>query len=311
MAVDDSSAIGPRPSADALPIQEQRITVERGDQVWTRRIGGGAAQERTPLLILHGGPGVPHDYLENLEALASAQQQVVFYDQLGCGRSDQPDDPARWQLPRFVAEVDRVREALGLESVIILGQSWGGMLAIEYALGQPAGLRGLILANSGSSAALWEEETRRLRAQLSAEVRAVLDQHEASGTTDSRAYQGALLAFYRRHLLRLQHWPESVQRAFERIGQPYGVMWGPSEFHITGHLRDWDRTERLHEIPVPTLLISGEFDESTPRINQIMRDQLPDAEWRLLAGCSHLAHVEAPDTYRSAVNAFLERLASH
>lgn len=295
--------------ATRLPEHEQRVAVEQDDQVWTRSIGGGATSERTPLLILHGGPGVPHDYLEGLEALASERQRLIFYDQLGCGRSDRPDDPARWRLPRFVAEVDLVRQALGLEQVVILGQSWGGMLAIEYALGQPAGLQGLILANSAASAQLWGEETSRLRAALSAEVRAVLDQHEAAGTTDSRAYQAAMLEFYRRHVIRLPHWPEPVQRAFEQIGQPYGVMWGPSEFYITGNLKDWDRTPRLGEIQVPTLLISGEHDESTPRINQAMLDALPNAEWRLLEGCSHLAHAEAPETYLAAVSAFLDRLA--
>jgi proline-specific peptidase len=294
--------------AAGLPEHEQRIAVEQGNHVWTRSIGGGNPSERTPLLILHGGPGVPHDYLQGLEALASERQRLIFYDQLGCGRSDCPDDPARWQLPRFVAEVDLVRQALGLEQVVILGQSWGGMLAIEYALGQPAGLQGLILANSTASARLWGEETSRLRAALSAEVRAVLDQHEVAGTTDSQAYQAAMLEFYRRHVIRLEHWPGPVQRAFEQIGQPYGVMWGPSEFHITGNLQDWDRTSRLGEIQVPTLLISGEYDESTPRINQSMLDALPNAEWRLLEGCSHLAHVEAPGPYLAVVGEYLDRL---
>lgn len=294
-----------------LPRQAHQVTGELGDQVWACAIGGGAGLERTPLLILHGGPGVPHDYLENLEALASPEQRVIFYDQLGCGRSDQPDDPRRWQLPRFVAEIDTVRTALGLETVVILGQSWGGMLAIEYALTQPPGLQGLILANSTASAPLWGEEASRLRAQLSTDVRAVLDQHEAAGSTDSAAYQAAMLEFYRQHVIRLETWPEPVQRAFEKIGQPYGVMWGPSEFYITGNLKDWDRTERLSAIQVPTLLISGEFDESTPRINQALLSGLPDAEWTLLEGCSHLAHVEAPVPYRAAVQAFLDRVAGH
>lgn len=117
------------------------------------------------------------------------------------------------------------------------------------------------------------------------------------------------MAFYRRHVIRLETWPASVQRAFEQIGQPYGVMWGPSEFHITGNLKDWDRTARLSEIQVPALLISGEFDESTPRINQVLLEGLPLAEWTLLDGCSHLAHVEAPAAYRAAVQGFLGRLA--
>ncbi|WPL16524.1 Proline iminopeptidase [Thiorhodovibrio winogradskyi] len=290
-------------------LEERRVAVEHGNHVWTCCIGGGAERERTPLLILHGGPGLPHDYLRNLDALASERQRVIFYDQLGCGRSDQPDEPERWQLPRFVAEIDLVRAALGLERVVILGQSWGGMLAIEYALTRPAGLDGLVLANSTASAPLWGEETHRLRTQLDADVCAVLDQHEAAGSTHHPDYQKAVLAFYRRHLLRLEPWPAVIQRALMEIGQPYTVMWGANEFYITGNLKDWDRTPMLQEIQCPTLLISGEFDESTPRINQAMLDKLPHAEWQLLKGCSHLAHIEAPTAFQQAVITFLDQLA--
>lgn len=297
-----------RAETHSLPDCEQSIAVEQGYRIWSRSLGGGASRERTPLLILHGGPGVPHDYLQNLEALASPVQRVIFYDQLGCGRSDRPDHPELWQLPRFVTEVATVRQALGLDQVVILGQSWGGMLAIEYALTQPPGLHGLILSNSTPSASLWGAETRRLRMQLATEVRAVLDHHEAAGSTDSAAYQAAMGDFYARHVIRLQPLPAEVQRSFDQIGQPYTVMWGPSEFCITGNLKHWDRTDRLAEIRIPTLLISGEHDESTPTINQVMLAGLPDAEWTLLDGCSHLAHVEAPERYLAAVEGFLPRI---
>lgn len=298
-------AAGRKPST---MIDEQRfIAVEDGLRVWTRRLGGGAADERAPLLVLHGGPGFPHDYLEKLAALAGPRQSVVFYDQLGCGRSDCPDEPERWRLPRFVTEIDSVRAALRLDRVVLLGQSWGGMLAIEYALTQPVGLVGLVLSNSTSSAPLWGAEAQRLRADLPHDVQATLTRHEAAGTTDSPEYRAAIEVFYARHVIRVPM-PDSVRRSFDRLGQPYFVMWGPSEFHITGNLADWDRTQRLAEIRVPTLLISGEHDESTPAVNRVLQRGIPGAQWTLLEGCSHLAHVEMPERYLRVVEDFLDSL---
>lgn len=288
--------------------QERFVSVEDGLRVWTRRVGGGGDAERPPLLVLHGGPGVPHDYLENLAALASTRQTVVFYDQLGCGRSDRPDDPDHWRFPRFVAEIDVVRTALGLNRVALLGQSWGGMLAIEYLLGKPAGVAGLILSNSTASAPLWGAEADRLRADLPVDVQSTLARHEAAGTTDSPEYKAAMDVFYARHVIRVQPMPDFVQRSFDNIGQPYGVMWGPSEFYITGNLASWDRTARLGEIRVPTLLISGEYDESTPIINRALQQGIPGARWVLLDGCSHLTHVEAPERYCAVVADFLDSL---
>ncbi len=290
-------------------IDEQRfVSVEDGMRVWTRRLGGDGENQRAPLMVLHGGPGFPHDYLENLAVLASPRQAVVFYDQLGCGRSDCPDAPGRWRLPRFVTEIDYVRRALGLDTVVLLGQSWGGMLAIEYALTQPVGLIGLILSNATASAPLWGAEAQRLRTDLPLDVQATLARHEAAGTTDSAEYKGAMEVFYSRHVLRLKTMPDFVRRSFDRLGQPYGVMWGPSEFHITGNLAHWDRTARLGEIRLPTLLISGEHDESTPAINRALQRGIPGAQWVLMEGCSHLAHVEAPERYLRIVQDFLDSL---
>lgn len=294
-----------------LPAPTDRfIAVEDGFQVWTRSLGGEAPEAATPLLVLHGGPGVPHDYLENLEALASPRQRVVFYDQLGCGRSDRPDEPARWRLPRFVAEIDKVRAALGLERVVLLGQSWGGMLAIEYMLGRPAGIDGLILSNTTPSAPLFESEARRLLALLPGEVQETIRRCEAEGAFFSADYQAAMMVYYARYVVRVQPMPDFVQRSFLGVGQPYFVMWGKSEFNVTGNLRDWDRTARLGEIDDPVLLISGEHDESTPLVNKVLEDGIKGARWHLMPDCSHFCHVEAPEAYRELVVAFLASLAS-
>ncbi|MFL5693225.1 MAG: proline iminopeptidase-family hydrolase [Ktedonobacteraceae bacterium] len=278
-----------------------------GYRVWYRSVGGGEG-EHTPLLILHGGPGVPHDYLENLEALASDTQRVIFYDQLGCGRSDQPDDTSLWRVERFVEELATVRRELGLDRVHILGQSWGGMLAIEYALTQPQGLLSLILSNTTSSIPLWVAEANRLRSELPPEVNDTLSRHEAAGTTDDQEYQDAMQVFYDRHVVRVKPVPEYVQRALDNTGFVYAYMNGPSEFHVIGVIKDWDRTDRLSEIQVPTLILSGRYDEATPVINTILHKGIAGSEWILFENSSHLSHVEEPELYMQTVRAFLNRV---
>jgi proline-specific peptidase len=290
----------------SLREQEGFIPVEKEYQIWYRIVGGGSEHERVPLMILHGGPGVPHDYLENLAALASDERSVIFYDQLGCGRSDKPDDTSLWQVPRFVEELATVRRELGLKRVHILGQSWGGMLAIEYALTQPAGLVSLLLANTTSSIPMWIAEANRLRADLPPEVNATLLSHEEAGTTDDPAYEDAMMVYYARHVCRVVPMPEHVQRSLDTLSQPvYNTMNGPSEFHVIGTIKDWDRTDRLSEIHVPTLILSGRYDEATPVINEVLHRGIAASEWVLFENSSHLAHVEEPELYMQTVQAFL------
>ncbi|GAC1404662.1 MAG: proline iminopeptidase-family hydrolase [Ktedonobacteraceae bacterium] len=293
----------------SLNIQEGFVPVENGYRVWYRSIGGGAEHEAVPLLCLHGGPGAPHDYLENLGMIASEKRRIIFYDQLGCGFSDLPDDTSRWQIPRFVVELATVRRELGLEHVHILGQSWGGMLAIEYALTQPQGLESLILANTTSSIPLWVAEANRLREQLPPEVNAVLLKHEEAGTTDDPEYQKAVTVFYDRHVIRMKPIPEFVQRGFDRISKHvYYTMNGPSEFHVIGTIKNWDRTDRLSEIHVPTLILSGRYDESTPVINEILHKGIPGSEWVVFEHSAHIAHAEEPELYMQTVQAFLDKV---
>jgi L-proline amide hydrolase len=285
-----------------------------GHEVWYRIVGDGEDAGKLPVLLLHGGPGATHDYLESLEALAETGRRAIFYDQLGCGRSDLPDDPSLYTVGLFVEEVGAVRRELGLERLHLFGNSWGGMLGMEYALTQPAGLASLVVASSPSSMEQWVSETARLRRELPRDVQETLDLHEAAGTTDSQEYTDACLVFYKRHVCRLDEWPDYVMRSFEfldRHGLVYRTMNGPSEFHVTGTLRHWDITDRLGEIRVPTLVVSGEHDEATPAINRTVSGAIPGARSKILPGCSHMAHVEDPEGYVRLLNGFFSEVEAN
>jgi proline-specific peptidase len=280
-------------------------------RTWYRIVGGldQPAPGRFPLLVLHGGPGASHNYLDPLAALAQRGRPVVFYDQLGSGNSDRPDDPTLWNIDLFLEEVATVRRELGLERVHLLGQSWGGMLALSYALMQPVGLLSLVLASATASMPLHIAEVNKLREQLPPEVKEVLSHHEEAGTTDDPAYEEATMAFYARHICRLDPWPEYLLEALEQINyQVYQTMWGADELHITGNLKDWDVSPRLGEIRVPTLLLSGRYDEFTPAEQEVLRDGIPGSEWVLFEESSHLPHVEETERFLEVVEGFLSRV---
>jgi proline-specific peptidase len=294
----------------AMPTQEGFVSFH-GYNVWYRTVGDRDEPGKLPLICLHGGPGAPHDYLEPLEAMAATGRRVILYDQLGCGNSDQPHNPSMWTVDLFVEEVGVVRRALELERVHILGQSWGGMLAMEYALTRPSGLASLVVADSPASMPQWVSEANRLRAELPPEVQQTLLKHEAAGTVDSPEYQEAMLVFYRRHVCRLDPFPECVNRTFEKLGQNpevYHTMNGPSEFHVIGTLKEWNIVSRLAEIRVPTLVIGGRYDEATPAITETVHRGIPDSEWVIFENSSHLPHVEETERYLQVLGEFLNRV---
>jgi L-proline amide hydrolase len=192
----------------------------------------------------------------------------------------------------------------------VLGQSWGGFLAQEYALTRPAGLRSLVLADTAASFPDFVGEANRLRADLPEEVEATLRRHEADGTTDDPAYAAACDVFYRRHVCRLEEWPAEVVEGFawiERDPTVYHTMNGPSEFHVIGSIRDWQSKDRLHELDVPTLLVSGRHDEATPALQETLRSGIRGAEWVLFEDSSHMPHVEEPERYLEVVGGWLAR----
>ena len=284
-----------------MKIEEGKINVA-GYQIWYRRVGNGGI----PLLTLHGGPGAGHDYLEPLERLAT-DRSVIFYDQLGCGKSDQPDDRSLWQIERFVAEVNTVRQSLGLEQIHLLGQSWGGWLAIEYMLSQPQGVVSLILASTSASLPQFVAETTRLKAELPLEIYQTLQRYEAMGDYHHPDYEAAVLEFYKRHVCRLDPWPEPLLHTIANLNgnAVYETMNGPNEFIVIGNLKNWDRTDRLGEISVPTLITVGRYDELTPTCAETLHRGIPNSRLVIFEESAHLAHLEEPDRYRQVVADFM------
>lgn len=284
------------------------VTVEGGKVAyWIHGTG-----TRTPLLVLHGGPGVPHDDLENL-ALLGDERPVVFYDQLGCGKSDRPEDPKLWTRERFAREVDMVRRALGLDEVILCGHSWGTILAVDSITGMAgapsSGIRGVILAGPALSIPRWHDDSRRLIAALPEPVASAILEGERTGQTDSKAYLDATEAFYKRHICRSEPWPDALNRAFAGLGKEvYSTMNGPTEFTVTGSLKSVDVTPRLANLGVPVLYICGEHDEATPESTRGYAALTPNSECVVIAGAAHVANYDRPIEYLAALRAWMAKV---
>ncbi|HSC48950.1 MAG TPA: proline iminopeptidase-family hydrolase [Gaiellaceae bacterium] len=282
----------------------------RGYETWYRATGPDDG-DAVPLLCLHGGPGANWLHVKPYEVLAD-ERRVVFYDQLGSGNSvvAEPHDPSLWTPELYVEEVGVVREALGLERVHVLGHSWGGMLGMQYAATQPAGLVSLIVESSPPSVPAWLQEIARLRSELPPDVEATLRRHEEAGTTDDPEYQEAELAFYKRHLCRVDPWPGWLVDCFDVMNENsevYNHMNGPSEFHVIGTIKDWDITPQLARIEVPTLLFCGRYDEVTPATVEPAHHAIAGSELVVLEESSHMAQAEQPEQTFALVRDFLAR----
>lgn len=284
----------------------------RGHRTWYRVTGTLAPDAgQAPLICVHGGPGCTHDYLGSLAELnATTGRTVIHYDQLGNGRSTHlPEKGADfWTVELFAAELDNLIAHLGIGGRYhVLGQSWGGMLTAEHAVRRPEGLRSAVIADSPASMELWLAAAAGLRAALPEDVQATLLRHEEAGTTDDEEYVAATRVFYDRHVCRIP-WPEEVARTFAAMDQDptvYHTMNGPSEFHVIGTLKGWSIVDRLDRIAVPTLLISGRYDEATPEVVRPYADRIPDVRWEVFENSSHMPHVEEKDAVLATVAAFL------
>ena len=282
--------------------REGFITISTGHRIWYKIVGDGSG---IPLLTLHGGPGAGHDYLEPLEALGS-ERPVIFYDQLGCGKSDKPDARPMWTIERFADEIDEVRAALGLERIHLLGQSWGGWLGIEYLLRQPAGIVSAVLASTSASIPQFTRECERLIGEMPEEMQRSLREHGLTGNYADPGYQAAMMEFYKRHLCRLPEWPDCVMRTVANLdgNQVYDTINGPNEFTTIGNLRYWNRIPDLHQIRVPVLLTCGRYDELGEVCSRTILDRIADGRLEIFEHSAHVAHAEEPDAYNNTVAAF-------
>jgi len=288
-------------ATDTFPSEEGMIDVP-GGKVWYRKIGNGPG---VPLLAMHGGPGGTSCRFEVLAPLAN-ERPVIFYDQLGSGRSEHPTDTSLWNFPRFVQEVDAVRRALKLDAVHLLGHSWGGSLAAEYMIAtKPTGVQSVIFSSPLISTPRWIADADSLREQLPEAIQHVLDENEKAGTLDSPAYQAATDSFYARHVQRLP--TPTIARCKGVVSNDtiYRQMWGPTAFLSNGSLKSWTRSADMDEITAPSLFIAGEFDEARPTTLEEFRTTMRDARLVVIPGAAHAAMREKPADYIAAVRAFL------
>ena len=276
-----------------------------GGPVWYKVSGNG---EGLPLLALHGGPGSTSCTYSLLDPLGD-QRSIIRYDQLGSGRSGRPDDLSLWKVERFVEELDVIRKKLKLEKFHLLGHSWGAALAGAYLLEKgTTGVASVIFSSPLLSTPLWIEDANYLRSQLPQGIQDALNFHEMANTTDSDEYRDATRVFYDRHLTR----GEAEEKA-ECDGAPwnqviYEYMWGPTEFHATGNLVDFDLSHRLHTIDIPVLFLTGEFDEARPETISKFHKMIPGSEFIVIGGVAHASLSRAPDNYRRILEDFLDKV---
>jgi proline iminopeptidase len=263
-------------------------------KVWTKKMGSGPIK----VLLLHGGPGFTHEYLEAFESfLPQAGIEMYYYDQLGCNNSDQPDDPSLWTLARYTEEVEEVRRGLGLDDFVLYGHSWGGILAMEYALTYQRHLRGLVISNMSAGVQSALKRSAAIKLQLPHDTRARLDALEAKQAYDSPEYQKIMMEdLYPKMLCRTKPWPEPVMRALRHANDKiYNFMQGKSEFVVTGNLKDWERWDRLREIKTKALTIGAQYDEMDPEDMKKMAGLMQNAAY---AFCPHGSHMAMWDDQR-------------
>jgi proline iminopeptidase len=282
----------------------RRILVDDKYEVWVKQVGWG----EVPLLTLHGGPGFPHYYFECFEDyLPRDKIRFWYYDQLGCGFSDRPDDPSLWTVDRFRGEVEQVRSALGLDRFVLYGQSWGGLLAIEYALEYPQFLTGLVISNMTASIESYVKYVNELRDAMPPEIDSAMKKFEDRGDLHAPEYQQLLMDhLYSKHLCRLDPWPEPLMRSFVNLNtQVYNTMQGPSEFTVVGNFKNWDRWSDLHRITMPTLLIVGRHDTMSVADIERMGTLIPNSEVVVLEKGSHVGQYDDQDAYFDAFVPFV------
>ncbi len=280
-------------------------------KIWTKRIGN---NPKIKLLLLSGGPGISHEYFECMESFLPAEGiEFIYYDQSGTGLSDNPNDTAMWDLPRYVEEVEQVRKALGLnkDNFYLLGHSWGGILAMQYALKYQDNLKGLVISNMMASCPKYGDYSKVLEKQMDPQVLKTIKDIEAKKDYSNPQYMALLMDnFYNQHILRqpVANWPEPVNRAMGKLNSSlYITMQGPSELGISGKLTDWDVSEELPKLTVPTLVIGAKHDTMDPEYMNWMATQVKNGTYLYCPNGSHMSMYDDQQTYFDGLIAFLKK----
>ncbi len=280
-------------------------------KVWTKRIGN---NPKVKLLLLNGGPGMSHEYFECMESFLPKEGiEFIYLDQLGTGFSDNPNDVTYWDLNRYVEEIEQVRVALSLDNsnFYLLGHSWGGILAMQYALKYQKNMKGLIVSNMMASCPKYGEYSKVLEKQMPRDVLNQIKKIESNKDFKNPKYMELLMSnFYNKHILRLplNQWPEPVNRAFSRLNQSlYVTMQGPSELGISGKLTNWDISAELKNITIPTLTIGGKYDTMDPNYMKWMATQFPKGESLICQNGSHMSLYDDQENYFKGLIAFLKK----
>lgn len=291
-----------------LSTREGFVKVQ-GGRIWYKIVGSG---NKTPLLIIHGGPGSRSCSTIEGYSILSNERPVIFYDQLGSGKSDRPTDTSLWQLPRFVNEIDSLRAALGLKKVHLLGHSWGGTVLIEYLLTKkPKGVKSVIFTSPLLSTSIWMQDARILLSQLSINIQDTIKKYEDLKDYAATSYLAATDSFYAKHMS-VKQWPPAMSLACDSVPefnvQVYNFMWGSTEFNATGTLKDFDRTMRLHELKKPVLFVAGQYDEARPETIYMFQKLVAHSKVSIIEKAGHLIYIDQPIKFTSAICQFLTSL---
>ncbi|WP_346907550.1 proline iminopeptidase [Faecalicatena orotica] len=274
------------------------------------RIVGECKGNKKPLVLLHGGPGSTHNYFEVLDRLAEEGRAIISYDQIGCGNSYVDGHPELWCSKTWDNELIELRKHLGLDEVHLLGQSWGGMLAIEYLCDyKPEGVKSVILSSTLPAAELWAHEQHRMIKFMSQEDQDAIAKAEETGNFDDPAYLAANERFMLLHCAGevTEDSPECLRRPKKSGTEAYVAGWGPNEYNPTGSLGGWEYRDKIGDIKEPALIINGTNDLCTPFVAKTMYDLIPNSKWELFDGCRHMCFVEENDKYCKLVNEWMEK----
>lgn len=290
-----------------MNITTGKLSITGGD-IFYKKVSADRTKYMTPLLIVHGGPGASHHYLNSLDELAN-DHPVILYDQLGCGNSDHPQDKTLWTISRFVEEISKIREHLNLNEIHLFGHSWGGSLAIEYALQNPHGLKSIILASPLLSMRRWVEDSHTLVNQLATKDKETILHYEKLEEFSHPDYLATRMAYAKQFVCRLNPWPETLTYTLEHTNiEIYNDFWGTKgPRHPCGKYMTFERLDDLSKINISTLITCGKYDSARPATMQMAQKKMPHAELLVFQKSAHMPHLEETNEYLKCLKEFISK----